>query len=121
MEIYLGLVSFGRHSLQRRSLKLTFLVSCFLKYTHYNFNRIFAYAKNVIAVASHAGILNVANSEPRCDKLLKTTRKSKVEKPATERRVAIHLIKSTIPFTKEVNVCVPEGNFSQHPTPARKW
>lgn len=111
-----------RHSLQRRSLKLTFLVSSyFLKYTHYNFNRIFTYAKNVIAVAAHAGILNVANSESLCDRLLKTTWKSKVEKLATKRRVAINLIKSTIPFTKEVTVCVPEGNFSQHTTPACKW
>lgn len=90
-----------RHSLQRRSLKLTFLVSsCFLKYTHYNFNRIFTFAKNVIAVAAHAGILNVANSEPLCDKLFKTTWKSKVEKLATERHLAINLIKSTVPLRR---------------------
>lgn len=112
MEIYLSRNSFGRHSLQRRSLKLTFLVySYFLKYARYNFKRIFTCAKNVIAVAAHAGILNVANSEPLCDKLLKTTWKSKVEKLATERRFAINLIKSTIPFIKEADVCVPGGHF----------
>lgn len=113
MEIQLSLNSLGRPSRQRRSLRLTFLVySYFLKYTHYNFKRIFTNAKNVIAGAAQAGILNVANSEPLCGKLLNTTCECHVEKLAAERRVAVNLRKSTIPFLVEVNVCIPGGNFS---------